>query len=143
MLVTKVMCILILDFNSSYHQYAKLKRVKSYGDGMYQVHERDGFVNGCENNEQLPSSNELNGVMGLECISCQQKAFYETDRTIPVPSSSARTNSEAAESSLSMLLWDRDDAPVHSSYRSTELKNNSMAPLYPAIPTTTTGNYIT
>ena len=137
------MCNFIHNFNFSYHQYAKLKRVKSYGDGMYQVHERDGNVNGCENNEQLPSSNELNQMIGLECMSCQHNACYEADRTIPVPSSSARTNSEAAESSLSMLLWDRNDAPVHSSYHSTEMKNNSIAPLDPAIPTTTTGNYIT
>ena len=116
-----------------YSQYSKLKRVKSYGDGIYGGQNKaSSFCDEIQRNAMNPtlSSNCFcNGSsMHLSCLSCQNQFAEECNRTTHQISSipaGDNLNFETEEpSSISMLIWDQNQKSACPTYESVPVVNN-------------------
>ena len=105
----------------SFHQHSKLKRVKSYGDGIYYNDQKELFSHDGYNKENVPGrSSHSSHAFHSNCLSCQKQLQEEYDRSSCFQPQSL--NFEEQESSLSMLLWDQNH-------------QKSIGPTYDSIPT--------
>ena len=109
----------------SYRQYSKLKRVRSYGDGIYHTDKKDTFVNDAQDTEHTVPSDQFDNVAHSNCVSCQKQFTEDYKRKTRVPSLSSTLNSETEQSSLSMLIWDQNQKPICPSYNPISVKNES------------------
>ena len=128
MLITKIVCCLnkivyknncrYTLLSSRYHQSSKLKRVKSYGDGIYYNDPKETFSNNMYNKKRALPSDSFGNTEHSNCLPCQkqlQDEYNRRERFQPLSS-----NFEAEEPSVSMLLWDQNH-------------HKSMCPTYESI----------
>ena len=97
-----------------------LKRVRSYGDGIYCNDQKEPCSNVTHDVEQNLPPDRFENIAHSNCLSCQ-KQFNEYNRKAYLPSLSTALNYEAEEPSVSMLIWDQNH-------------NKSMCPNYDPIP---------
>ena len=90
-----------------YHQHSKLKRVKSYGDGIYYNDHCEPFQNDTYGKENVQGSNSFSRAIHSNCSSCQKQLREEIDRNSCFQPQSI--SFEDQDSSLSMLLWDQNN----------------------------------
>ena len=116
----------LLLFVFRYHQYSTLKRVRSYGDGIYCNDQTEPVSNDTQEVEHILSSDRLENAAHSNCLSCQKQFNEEYDRKAYIPSRSTALNYEAVEPSLSMLIWDQNHArPMCPTYDQIPMNNRS------------------
>ena len=108
-----------------YHQYSKLKRVKSYGDGIYHADRKETCSNDTHEQRHTLSSNTFSHVANSNCLSCQKQFTEEYSRRAHVPSLPRASNYETEEPSLSMLIWDQNQKSICPSYDQITVNNGS------------------